>query len=391
MWVKVDKLHGICLMKILYHHRIASKDGQYVHIEEIIKSLKVLGHEIILVAPRMGEDQDFGGDGGLVSKLKSGLPKWLYEVIEFCYSFWAFLKLSVAIVKYKPDFIYERYNLLNPSGIWAKKLFNLPLILEINSPLLEERSKYDGMSLKGFAKWTQDYTWKHADFVLPVTDVLADYPRNVGVPESKIKVIPNGINTKAFIDTQHTSPLNVDVKDKTVIGFIGFCREWHGLDKIVDLLAREGNEDLFFLLVGDGPVVPDLRLQAERLGISDRMHTTGLVERTEMPKWLVPIDIALQPAVVDYASPLKMLEYMATGKAIIAPRQANIEELLEHNVDAWLFDPEQPDAFMQGLNALVKDHELRVRLSQAAKNSVISRNLTWDGNAEKIVSLVSGH
>lgn len=374
-------------MKILYHHRIASKDGQYVHIEEIIKSLKSLGHEIILVAPRMGEDQDFGGDGGLVSKLKESLPKAIYEVIEFCYSFWAFLKLSVAIIKHKPAFIYERYNLLNPSGIWAKKLFNLPLLLEINAPLLEERSKYDGMSLKRLARWSQDYTWKNADIVLPVTDVLADYPRAVGVTESKIKVIANGINTAAFIDTKHSSPLSVDTEDKTVIGFIGFCREWHGLDKIVDLLAVEGNEKLFFLLIGDGPVIKSLKRQASDLNVSDRMFVTGLVERVDMPKWLVPIDIALQPAVVDYASPLKMLEYMATGKAIIAPQQPNIEELLAHNVNAWLFDPDSNDAFMLGLNALVKDDELRVRLSAAAKQSVLDRELTWDGNARQIIKI----
>jgi glycosyltransferase involved in cell wall biosynthesis len=374
-------------MKILYHHRIASKDGQYVHIEEINKSLKGLGHEIILVAPRMGEDQDFGGDGGLVSKLKESLPKAVYEIIEFCYSFWAFLKLSIAILKHKPAFIYERYNLLNPSGIWAKKLFNLPLLLEVNSPLLEERSKYDGMSLKKLARWSQDYTWTNADIVLPVTDVLADYPRAAGVAESKIKVIANGINTAAFIDTVHQSPLSVDTEDKTVIGFIGFCREWDGLDKIVDLLAAPGNEKLFFLLVGDGPVIASLNAQASDLNVADRMYVTGLVERVDMPKWLVPIDIALQPAVVDYASPLKMLEYMATAKAIIAPRQPNIEELLEHNVNAWLFDPDSKNAFMDGLNVLVQDAELRKRLSAAAKQSVLDRELTWDGNARQIIAI----
>jgi glycosyltransferase involved in cell wall biosynthesis len=374
-------------MKILYHHRIASKDGQYVHIEEIIKSLKSLGHEIILVAPRMGEDQDFGGDGGLVSKLKERLPKAVYEIIEFCYSFWAFLKLSVAIIKHKPAFIYERYNLLNPSGVWAKKLFKLPLLLEINSPLLEERSKYDGMSLKRLARWSQDYTWKNADIVLPVTDVLADFPRAVGVAESKIKVIPNGINTADFIDTEHTSPLKVDTRDKTVIGFVGFCREWHGLDKIIDLLALDGNEDLFFLLVGDGPIVSSLKVQAEKLGVADRMYSTGLVARVDMPYWLVPIDIALQPAVVDYASPLKMLEYMATGKAIVAPRQPNIEELLTDEEDALLFDPDDKTAFVRACSRLIQNKPLREKLSIGAKQTIFRRKLNWDNNAKIIVSL----
>jgi glycosyltransferase involved in cell wall biosynthesis len=377
-------------MKILYHHRIASKDGQYVHIEEIIKALKKQDHEIILVAPSMGEEQDFGGDGGLVSQLKSKLPKWLYEIIEFAYSFWALAKLTMAIIKHKPDFIYERYNLMNPSGIWAKKLFGLPLLLEVNAPLLEERSKYDGVSLSGLARWTEHYTWRNADYVLPVTNVLAQHQRDIGVPEKRIKVIPNGINKEAFIDKQYPNPLKIDVSDKLVVGFVGFCRDWHGLDKIVQLLAQPDNEKLFFLLVGDGPAVEGIKQIAKDTGIGNRIFVTGLVNREEMPAWLGPIDIALQPAVVDYASPLKMLEYMATDKAIVAPRQANIEELLVDGENALLFDPEDQQTFVDACDKFIHDETLRKKLAAAAKQSIYDRNLTWDGNAETIVELAKG-
>ena len=374
-------------MKILYHHRIASKDGQYVHIEEIIKALKNQGHEIILVAPSMGEEQDFGGDGGLVSQLKSKLPKCLYETIEFAYSFWALAKLATAIIKHKPDFIYERYNLLNPSGIWAKKLFKLPLLLEINAPLLEERSKYDGLSLHRLARWSQEFTWRNADYVLPVTNVLAQHQRNIGIAEERIRVIPNGINKSEFIDKQPANPLKVDVSDKIVVGFVGFCRDWHGLDKIVQLLAKPGNENLFFLLVGDGPAVAGIQKIAKDSGIEDRLYVTGLVKREDMPAWLGPIDIALQPAVVAYASPLKMLEYMATGKAIVAPRQANIEELLSDGVNALLFDPNDQQTFVDACDQFIHDEVLRKKLAAAAKDTIYTRDLTWDGNAKVIVNL----
>jgi len=374
-------------MKILYHHRVASKDGQYVHIEEIIKSFKKAGHNIILVAPSMGENQDFGGDGGLVSKLKMNLPNWLYEVVEFLYSFWAFAKLSMAIVKHKPTFIYERYNLFNPSGIWAKKLFRLPLLLEINAPLLEERSKYDGLSLSALAKWTQNYTWRNADYVLPVTNVLAEFQRAIGIPEERIKVIPNGINKEAFIDTQYPNQLKVDVSDNIVVGFVGFCRDWHGLDKIVKLLSLPRNEKLFFLLIGDGPAVPGIRKLAEDLGLKDRIHITGLVERDQMPAWLQSIDIALQPAVVAYASPLKMLEYMAMGKAIVAPDQPNIRELLEDNVNALLFDPSNQQSFIDACQKLATDEPLRKCLATNAAASISEKALLWDANAETIIKL----
>ena len=70
-------------MKILYHHRIASKDGQYVHVEEIIKAMRELGHDVIIVAPDVAEQSDFGSDGGWVDLLKAKLPKgdWLWPAI----------------------------------------------------------------------------------------------------------------------------------------------------------------------------------------------------------------------------------------------------------------------------------------------------------------------
>ncbi|NMP33062.1 glycosyltransferase family 4 protein [Thalassotalea sp. M1531] len=374
-------------MKILYHHRVASKDGQFVHIEEIIKSLKKHGHEILLVAPSMGENQDFGGDGGIVAKLKAKLPQWLYEVVEFSYSFYTFLKLAKTIVKDKPVFIYERYNLFNPAGIWAKKIFKLPLILEVNAPLFEERSKYDGISLKGFAKWTENYTWRNADMVLPVTNVLAEHIRSAGVKEDNIEVIANGINTDAFLGEPLPSPLLINTDNKVVIGFVGFCREWHGLDKIVRLLTMSENQNLFFLIVGDGPVIPSIKDLAKELGVEKRVHITGLVERDDMPAWLEPMDIALQPAVVPYASPLKMIEYLAKGKAIVAPSQPNIKELLIDEENALLFEAEENEQFISCIQRLAADDELRSRLSANAKATIEHLNLTWDENAERIVNL----
>ena len=57
-------------------------------------------------------------------------------------------------------------------------------------------------------------------------------------------------------------------------------------------------------------------------------HITGLVERKNMPYWLDQIDIAIQPAVTPWASPLKLIEYLGKGKAIVAPDTPNIKELL---------------------------------------------------------------
>ncbi|GBL04248.1 glycosyltransferase family 4 protein [Glaciecola sp. KUL10] len=373
-------------MKILYHHRIASKDGQYVHVEEIINALKLQGHEIILVAPKVAENSEFGSDGGFVDTLKSKLPQWLYELAEFTYAFYAFIKLSIAIIRYKPDAIYERYNLFLPAGIWAKNLFGLPFLLEVNAPIYEERKKYDGIALDGLAKWSQAYCWRHADKILPVTDVLADYARELDVPESQIVVIPNGINHERFSDSL-SKPDNYDKDESIVIGFVGFVRAWHGLDRVLSLMKELEEVSCKLLIVGDGPEVEKLEAQAQTLGMQEKLYVSGIVERDEMFKWLNIIDIALQPDVTHYASPLKMLEYMATGKAIIAPDAPNIKELLTNNYNALLFNSDDSEALQLAIKSLCKDENLRNELGCNAALTIEQKSLTWQANASQIVSL----
>jgi len=59
---------------IIYLHRIASKDGQYVHVEELTNAMLEQGHNLRFIAPQFTDDSEFGSDGGFVSKLKDFAP-----------------------------------------------------------------------------------------------------------------------------------------------------------------------------------------------------------------------------------------------------------------------------------------------------------------------------
>ncbi len=370
-------------MKILYHHRIASKDGQYVHVEEIIKAMRELGHEVIVVGPAVAENSEFGSDSGWVDVLKAKLPQWFYEILEFSYSFYAFFKLARAIIKHKPDAIYERCNLFLPAGIWAKKLFKLPLQLEVNSPLYLERKKYSGIALDKLAKWSEAYAWSNADRVLPVTEVLATYIRKEGVDDKKIRIIPNGVDTRVFKPKQ---PANraARFQGKLVVGFVGFCREWHKLDEVMKLLAASKRNDLIFLVVGDGPVIKELKVLAGELEFEQHFESTGLVKREDMPHWLDQIDIALQPAVTPWASPLKMIEYLAKGHAIVAPDADNILELLDKENSCLFQEGDMPGMISQ-IERLIEHKALREHCSAKALATISHLSLSWKGNANKII------
>src|SRR5689334_14944380 len=221
-----------------------------VHIGEMIKAFGALGHEVILVAPDIGDD-GFGGDGGWVSTLRARLPRFVSELLEYFYNFYAYRHLVRVIKKHRPDAIYERYALFLMAGIWAKRRFKLPMALEINSPLYDERREHGGLTLRWLARRCEAKAWRNADLCLPVTQVLAGIVKNAGVPERRIAVMPNGIDPIMFSSTMHGQAVrrHFGLDDKIVLGFSGFVRPWHGLDRVIRVMAEIAGHANVHLLV----------------------------------------------------------------------------------------------------------------------------------------------
>ena len=376
-------------MKILYHHRTASKDGQAVHIEEMVHALRELGHEVRVVAPAAAT-APMGADLGWVQRLRQRLPGALYELMELAYSLLAYRKLAAAARDFQPDVVYERYNLYLLAGVLLKRRTGLPLLLEVNAPLVHERSKFGGLKLQRLARWAEGTAWRAADVVLPVTRVLGRYVAAYGVPDGRMVVIPNGINEAHF--AQAPSPAlakqRLGWEGALVLGFTGFVRDWHGVDKVVHWMASSAAPaNARLLIVGDGPARADLEALAHALGLGDRVRFTGVIDRDQVPAHVAAFDIALQPAVVDYASPLKLFEYLALGKAVVAPRQSNLEEVLTDGVNALLFDPASDGGLKHALQRLCEDGALRERIAAGARASITGQGLTWRGNAQRVVAL----
>ena len=376
-------------MRILYHHRIRSKDGQFVHLEEMIHALAGLGHDVQIVGPRHVEDERFGADAGYVASLKKWLPGAAYEALELGYALADYRRLAATIRTFRPDVIYERYNLYFPSGIWARRRFQVPLLLEVNAPLFEERRRFGGIALPGLAQWSERYAWRGADLVLPVTEVLAGHVVTRGVPRERIHVIPNGINEQAFaaLPEHAVAKRRLGLGDRFVLGFVGFMRDWHGLDRVLRFMKDQPRPDLHALFVGDGPDRARLERIAGELGLSSRLTITGVIERKDVPAAIAAFDIALQPAVVDYASPLKLFEYLYVGLPIVAPDSPNIREVLSDGDNGLLFDPGHEGSFSRVLGRLLSDEALRRRLAARATETVRHRDLTWAGNARRVTRL----
>lgn len=369
-------------MRILYSHRIQSRDGQSVHVDELIAALRAEGHEVLVVGPSFYDNASFGGGSGFVDFVRKLLPGALGELAELAYNIPAYRRLRAACREFRPDAIYERCNLYYLAGAWLARRTKLPFLLEVNSPLAAERTKFGNLRLTGLAHRLECYTWNTADRVLPVTGVLKRILVGDGVRAGRIEVIPNGIVLSRFE--------NLPARDEGAalnLGFVGFVRAWHGLDEVIREIAARRSAALKLTVVGDGPVRSELEAQAAALGIAERLDFKGLVPHAAVPGHVAGFDIALQPKVTEYASPLKIFDYMAAGRAIVAPDQPNIREILTHEQTALLFDPDAPGAMWAAVARLIDDEPLRLRLGAAARAELEARDYTWRGNARRVAGI----
>lgn len=381
----MPEAENIRKLKILYHHRIAAQDGQSVHIKELTAAFKALGHEIIFVGPSL-RPKEFGKENRLLALIRRLLPRFAQELLELAYGYRAFAKLKKAYKEHTPDVLYERHNLFLPAGRMLKKQTGIPYLLEVNAPLADERAKHSGLSLKKLGHQSEWDCWKAADMNFPVSQVLGDILVEDGISAQNITAIHNGINHHDFEHMDgDTIRKQFGLQGKIVLGFTGFLREWHRLDRIIKLISKyPAAESPHLLVVGDGPAVPDCKELAEHLGVADRVHFAGFQGREKIPDFLGAMDIALQPAVTDYASPLKVFEYMRANLAIVAPDQPNIREILTHNKTALLFEANNAEASETAIRSLIENKDLRTSLGKAARDEIDSRGYTWAENAKRI-------
>jgi glycosyltransferase involved in cell wall biosynthesis len=158
---------------------------------------------------------------------------------------------------------------------------------------------------------------------------------------------------------------------------------------LIEAFHRSGlaQRKVKLLLIGDGPAMPNLRAIVDQHGMGGAVVFTGPVPHDAVPEHLAQIDIAVQPAANEYCCPMKILEYMALGKPIIAPRQENIQELLVEGDEAEYFKPNDTDSLAGAMCRLVESPERLANMGRCAREAVKKRGYLWTANAERVLEL----
>jgi glycosyltransferase involved in cell wall biosynthesis len=382
-------------VRILYHHRTQAEDGQAVHIRSLQDAFRSLGHEVEEVSLVSRERTAPAPNSARASRwsVVARAPRALRELAEYAYSGVARPKLVRAGRARPAHLLYERYAFGNTAGVSAARRLGIPLVLEVNSPMVLELGRTRGLSWPRLARRVETWIFRKADVVCAVSGVLRDLLLEAGVDARRVIVTPNGVDLERY---EHPEPAAARAElglapdaNGLVLGFVGYYRDWHRLDLAIQALSSAELSSARLVLVGEGPAHEALVSAARASGVEARVHFAGPRSHDRIPALLPAFDVALVPAINAYASPLKLFEYMAAGLAVIAPDQPNLREVLSHGENGLLFPVGDGPALRAGLARLAADPKLRRTLGERARATVIERDLTWRANAERVLAAVA--
>jgi len=405
-------------MKILYlcfdpGIDLSGLKGASIHVRSFVRALTELGHEVAVVGTKVSSPESFETLTGarviraplsprsrsLLRALKArrflalGLNSGR-DLVRAFHNTKFFKVAEECAERLSPDFIYERYSLWGSAGRRFARNVSIPLVLEVNAPLAYEEQKYRGWSvLHPIARWAERRIWRRADLLVAVSEALRSHFEEAGVEARKVQILPNAVDTSLFHPEVDDHPLLRRLKPdgRFVVGFVGSFKAWHGVDFLLEAFTRLHGKDASYhlLLVGDGPMRAELEERIRRLGLQHAVTLVGNVPHEEVPRYLALMDVAVAPypALRDfYFSPLKLYEYMAGSRAVVASRIGQVAEVIDDGLTGLLYEPGNEEALIGCIRRLRTDESLRKELGKNAR--IACSGHSWRQNAERVVHWV---
>ncbi len=370
-------------------------------MREMVKAFRKLGHEVSLLI--MGgtewiEGKTNPGQSSIKTTIRNVMPSKIWETLKD-YDLLRFDKKAQIMVEdrikeFEPDFIFERANYIQLSGLNAAKKYGIPHFYEFNSPFIDQRKDLQGDAFTiGKAEKIEKQQLAETDCSFVVSSTLKNFfVKEYGIAEGKMKVLPNAIDpdkikrTDALAQRNLREKLNLSEKD-TVVGFVGSIFPWHGVDILINAFKRLAGdkENLKLLVVGSGDILSKLKEQANQDGFSEKIIFTGRVQHEEVFPLIELMDITVLPKSHWYGSPVKLFEYGALEKPIIATNNGPVNDIMVNGKDGLLID-ENADALQSALKEMIGNLEHGKVMAKSFHQKILS-NHTWQKNAERVIEI----
>lgn len=286
-------------------------------------------------------------------------------------------EIKKQIREFKPDVIIA-FGILNAYlGMRQAKKNNIPFVYYLIDHL---HTLLPGKSKRIIAKQFEKATLKGADKILVINKGLKDYAAEMGGDINKISVIPAGVDLERFNPQVDGSAIREKYgvkKDDVLLFFMGWIYEFSGMKEVAESISTTDNEKIKLMIVGEGDLYePLLGLKSEK-NLDGRLILTGKVPFGEIPKYLAAADICLLPAykneIMLNIVPIKIYEYMAMGKPVIATELPGIQK--EFGENSWIIYVDKAEDVLKKVDEII---EARTLQENGLKNRKFNQNNGWD-------------
>ena len=402
--------------------------GASVHVQEMVRAFRQQGHEVTVYCVRRGDKKGYESvpqdlaDLPVVEVPVQGASGTAERELELQRTALRMVELAAADSAEgaaPTELVYERYSLFSDAGAQLAARLGVPLIMEVNAPLVQEQLTHRSLHHRDDAVALTERALAGASVVSCVSEPVANWVR-AAVPAAAAQTVvtPNGVNTERIRPAVHTAPTAQTDRPFT-LGFLGTLKPWHGTETLLEAVARAQHPEKNswrIEICGAGPQLESLRTLAADLGLAQQTVFHGAVAPVEVPGVLTGWDVATAPYPAPaqdddhYFSPLKVYEYLSAGLTVVASGVGELPAVLgtEDGSPAdsatpastapgvrvgqrgVIVTPGDADALARALDLLAGDRALASRLGEAGRADVV-KNHTWTSRAQDLLAQVGTH
>jgi glycosyltransferase involved in cell wall biosynthesis len=318
--------------------------------EDICRGLAEFGHEIVVLTAHLeGLPHEEKRDGYTILRVfslrtqpyKASLLSMAAYILA---GLWAGHRLFRS---FKPEVIHAHFAVPAGALAWGFSwLSSVPYVLTVH---LGDVPGGVPEKTGGWFRWIYPLTrriWRDASRIVAVSA----FTRQLALKKynAEIQVIPNGVDLNAV------QPNLLHLNDPPRIVFAGRFMTQKNPEQVVRTLSQLKKVEWQCVMIGDGPLMQDVRDAVADSGLEDRFQFTGWIDPHEVLDWFDCSDILFMPSRSE-GLPVVGVQALARGLAIVASRVGGFVDLVDHDENGYLIDRENTDQFSASLFGLLSD------------------------------------
>jgi PEP-CTERM/exosortase A-associated glycosyltransferase len=283
-------------------------------------------------------------------------------------------------------------------ALQAARSKGLPFVYELRAfweDAAVDQNKTSARSLRyRLSRKLEDYVVHRADAVVGISQSILDELKKRKTDPAKLFHVPNGVDTEKFSPVARDEKLaaNLGLGREPVLGFIGSLYRWEGVAWLVRAVAelRCRGTSCKLLIIGDGEEMPAVCEAVRDLNAEEFIQILGRVPHDEIERYYSVVDVLVYPRhsirLTELVTPLKPLEAMALGKAILGSDVGGIRELVQPEKTGVLFRADYVEDFCVQAKRLLSQPSLQRKLGEEARQFIL-REKDWKVLAQRYINI----